>query len=233
MRVAIVDDNERDIAALRRLLDRVRETGEYDFTVDSFTDSIAFTETYDGRYDILFLDVVMPHLDGMELARRLRRMGSLCSIVFVTSSLRYAPQGYEVDATAYLLKPVGYLALLQAFRRAAERALSDMGGVNIVIGSKKEQRVLHSRRILFLEVEDHKLLFHMTDGATFAVRDSLSRMEKGLAEAGFCCCNSCYLVNLREVDRIADGIVYVGGFELPMSRHRKKQFTERFQSFIR
>ena len=215
IRIALVDDNQRDLAVMQNYLRTALESGAFSFTFDAFSDSLEFIESFNGKYDIVFLDIEMPLLDGMELAKRLRRMGSDCCIIFITNMPQYAVQGYEVEAIAYLIKPV----------RGAD--------VSIVIDTRQEVKVVPSSTIRYIEVESHNLVFHTTDGGELRTRDSLKSLEERLSGMSFCRCNSCYLVNLRYVDSVVGNIVRVGGDELLMSRHKKKEFVEKYMKYTR
>lgn len=234
VRIAIVDDNKKDLATMQKYLQTAQEGGEYDaFTFDAFDDSMEFIEAYDGKYDVVFLDIEMPHLDGMELAKRLRRMGSECCIIFITNMPQYAVQGYEVEALAYLVKPVRFFHFSQVLKRALDRVKKhNTEDKSIVINTRQEVKIVPSSSIRYIEVEAHNLVFHTADGE-FRTRASLKAIEEQLAGMNFCRCNSCYLVNLRYVDSVVGNTVRLGGDELLMSRHKKKEFVERYMKYTR
>ncbi len=233
IRIALVDDNQRDLAVMQKYLQTAQDSGNYEFTYDSFSDSMEFIETYDGRYDIVFLDIEMPHLDGMELARRLRRMGSECCIIFITNMPQYAVQGYEVEALAYLIKPVRFFNFSQVLKKAVDRVNKrKTEEKSIVINARGEVKVVSSSSIRYIEVEGHNLVFHTTDGE-LRTRASLKALVEQLDGMNFCRCNSCYLVNLRYVDSVAGNIVRIGQDELLISRHKKKEFVEQYMKYTR
>lgn len=234
IKIALVDDNQKDLAVMQGYLDAAAAGGSLNLSVDSFTDSLEFIETYNGKYDIVFLDIEMPMLDGLELARKLRKMGSDCCIVFITNMPQYALQGYEVEALAYLIKPVKSFNFIQVLKKAVERTKNRReGDASIVINTRQEVKVLPSSTILYIEVENHNLVFHTTDGGEYRTRESLKAVEEQLSGMNFCRCNNCYLVNLRYVESVIGNTVRVAGTELLMSRHKKKDFIERYMKFTR
>lgn len=228
MKIAIVDDNARDAAALGGCMERFRDTEAEPLEIFVFSDSLDFAEFPPDGFDAVFLDIEMPHLSGMELAKRLRKEGSDCCIAFVTNQPQYALQGYEVEAVSYLIKPVKYAGVATALKRVKQRLAARRREVNVVINTRQELKVLPSSEILYVEAEKHNLLWHTAGGEIFRTRDSMKAAEEKLAEADFCRCNSGYLVNLRRVDCIRGNTVFVGGEELLISRHKKKEFTERY-----
>ncbi len=234
VRIALVDDNKKDLAAMQKYLDTARESGGYDeFTFDPYSDSMEFIENFNGRYDIVFLDIEMPLLDGMEVAKRLRRIGSDCCIIFITNMPQYAVQGYEVEALAYLIKPVRFFHFSQVLKRAMERVKKRHSeDKSIVINTRQEVKVVPSSTIRYIEVESHNLIFHTVEGE-FRTRASLKTVEEQLQGMDFCRCNSCYLVNLRYVDSVVGNAVRIAGDELLISRHKKKEFVEMYMKYTR
>ncbi len=229
MKIAIVDDNQRDAAVLKELLLRFGVLEKTEISAEIFTDSLDFADSFVGEYDAVFLDIEMPYLNGLELARRIRKTGSDCSIVFETDQVQYAVQGYDVEALAYLLKPLRYQAVAQALRRIDERLRRRRKlEVNIVVNTRQEIKVLPSSEILYIEVESHNLLYHTVSGIVYRTRESMKALEAKLADVDFCRCNSGYLVNLRHVDCIRNNFVRIGSEELLISRHKKKEFIGRY-----
>ena len=235
IRIALVDDNKKDLALMQKYLQTAGESGNYDaFAFDCFSDGMEFIETYDGKYDVVFLDIEMPHLDGMELAKRLRRMGSDCCIIFITNMPQYAVQGYEVEALAYLIKPVRFFHFSQVLKKALDRVKKQRSeDRSIVLKTPQEVKVVASSSIRYIEVEGHNLIFHMAGGEDLCTRASLKALEEQLVGMNFCRCNSCYLVNLRYVDSVVGNAVRVGEDELLMSRHKKKEFVEQYMKYTR
>src|SRR5690606_3436970 len=111
-------------------LDRFQRANGERFHVAAFRDGADVLAEYRPDWDVLFLDVQMPRVDGMTAARRIREVDSEVIVVFVTSSPHYAVSGYEVDALSYLLKPVSYTSfehemgrILSRLRRQPRREL--------------------------------------------------------------------------------------------------------------
>ena len=105
IRVAIVEDEAAVREQLAGYVQRcTRQYGTL-FEVTMFTDGLEILEEYRPVYDIIFLDVEMPQLDGMETARRIRAMDSEVQLIFITNMAQYAIKGYAVGALDYVLKP--------------------------------------------------------------------------------------------------------------------------------
>ena len=121
IKIAIVEDE----AAVRdQLNDYVRRyTRQYgtEFEVTCFTDGDEILENYRPAFDMIFLDVEMKRLNGMETAQRIRELDNDVLLVFITNMAQYAIKGYEVGALNYVLKPVPYFAFSQQLQKAVNQ----------------------------------------------------------------------------------------------------------------
>ena len=222
IRIALVEDEAEVRAQLQGYVQRHTRQYGTEFAVTEFADGMELLDDYRPVYDILFLDVEMKHLDGMETARRVRELDKDVIIVFITNMPQYAIGGYAVGALDYVLKPVPYFAFSQQLRKAEEQlrrrvrhylALPVEGGL----------RRLDSSLIYYLESEGHRVHFYTEEG-DFAAAGTLKAFEEKLAERPFARCNSGYLVNLAQVKGVQQGMVQVGPYELQLSRPRRKAF---------
>lgn len=109
-RIAIVEDEAAVREQLAGYVQRYTRQYGTQFEVTMFTDGVEILEDYRPVYDIIFLDVEMQHLDGMETARRIRELDSDVLLIFITNMAQYAIKGYAVGALDYVLKPVPYFA---------------------------------------------------------------------------------------------------------------------------
>ena len=119
MQIAIVDDRAEDRAELSVCLENYMKKHQLDYTLTEFEDGENFLKAAaQVNFQLVFMDIYMEHMDGMEAARRLRQKNRLCKIVFLTITEDYARMGYSLSASYYLLKP---LSLHQAdFEEAME-----------------------------------------------------------------------------------------------------------------
>ncbi len=233
IKTAIVEDEAAAAAYLADCLKRYGEENGVVFSCDVYDGSVAFLESYDGRYDMVFMDIEMEHLDGMSAAKRLREMDRSVEIIFVTNMARYAIKGYEVDALDFVVKPVVYhdfeFRLKKAVdrcrsKRSAERAIS----VGLKGGGYAKLIVSH---IKYVEIMKHRIVYHTEDG-DYESHGTLKNVERELCDAGFARCNSCYLVNLKYVNSVRDMMCDVAGEKLKVSQPRKKEFLQALGRFI-
>lgn len=219
---AIVEDNQDAADKLSGFLERyAQENGEV-FELKVFHDALDFLDGYRMVYDIVFMDIELPGIDGMEAAHRMRRLDEKVVLVFVTNMASYAVKGYEVNAADYLVKPVHYgdfelklKRILNSYHEASEAIL--------VVRQSGYMRLL-LRKIRYIEVQGHRLLYHTEEGVVDGGGTLLETEEK-LKDRGFLRCNKCYLVNQRHIMGINGyTLVLTGGEELQISRPRKKAF---------
>lgn len=181
-------------------------------------------------YDIIFLDIMLPGLTGMEVAERIRAGDPDVVLVFVTNAAQYAIKGYAVGALDFVLKPVNPYEFLVKLERALERA-AQRRQRPITLQTADGVQVLSSRDILYVETRDRKLFYHTTRGC-FAVRSSMQSAEALLGSLRFVRCNQCYLVNLRHVQSVQGDFVTVGRDRLEVSRRQRAAFLEAMLQYV-
>ena len=171
--------------------------------------------------DISFLDIIMPEMDGVLLAEKMREEGYRGSIVFLSSANDYAAQSYRVSAFSYLLKPPKDNEVIDILLKA-EKALKDNDTVGLSIKTKKLSRFILHRDISHVEVINQKVYFHLIDGSEVEMWSPLSEASSGLlAESRFAKCHNAFVVNL-------DHISYVQGNMIIMKCGKKMPITKKY-----
>lgn len=223
MKVAFVDDDERFVNIQKEYLVRAAQEIGTSCEVSTFSDGLDFLEHYSVGFDILFLDVEMPHLDGLETARRVRQMDQKVCIIFMTNMARYAIHGYEVDAVDFVVKPVGYFTFLEKFKKAV-RFCSLRQDRSLMLSQDDQLVRISFPSIYYLEKEKNYLVYH-TEWGEFRERGTMVDKEAVFNGCGFFKCTSGCLVNLRHVKKLSADTVWVGNMTLPVSRQQRKSFA--------
>lgn len=223
-RVAVVEDEPANARLLQEYLARYGAEQGLALQISRFADGQAFCDAYRANFDLIFLDVRMPRLDGFAAARRIRQVDPSVVLVFLTNMAQYAIRGYEVDALDYLVKPLTYEALCFKFGKI-RRALRARQTKSLLVTTRDRVQRIGASQILYIEIFNHSLCYHTLNGDyTQTGSTSLSDLEKELAGDFFARCHNCYLVNLRMVDTVEENTVWVHDVPLRMSRGRKKAF---------
>ena len=230
LNICIVEDDPSNTKLLSEYVEKFCKENSIPFHIDSFTDGLVFLASYRPVYNLIFMDIQLPSISGMDAAHRLREIDGHVGIIFVTNLLKYAIHGYEVQAFDYIVKPIHYFDfsvrmkkfLKQVFREDEPTVLLPSGG--------KLQRV-EIRDICYVEVVGHSLRYHVM-GEEYTVKGSLVSAEQALPADCFVKCNSGFLVNLNYVQALEKDRVKVAGNWLPVSRPKRKEFSEAVTKFI-
>lgn len=221
--VAIVEDEK---AAADKLLAYLGEYGKATgnaFATKVYASAEAFLANYSMDTDIVFMDIELEDMNGMDAAVRLRKVDPVVVLIFVTNISGYAIRGYLVSALDYLLKPVGRYAFETMMKRAVSACSKHEGVVNV-----RTQNGLSCVRVSdigYVEVSNHRLCYH-TDKGCIEAWGTLKETEAALGD-GFARCCSSFLVNLRSVAAVeGKDVVLKDGTRLLLSRNYKNKFME-------
>lgn len=229
-KVMICDDEEEMRRAVRENLLRFSdETGER-FSVFECDSGEALLFNLTDDTDIVFLDIKMGGINGMDAARRIREKNSKICLIFITTMTQYAIEGYEVHAFGFLKKPLTY-AQMRLQMTDVLRHLKPLKAESLNVKTAREIHAVSLPEIVYLEVLDHDLRIVCSDNVVVS-RNSLADMENQLEGKGFFRVHKGYCINLSHVKKIgSDSVLMDNAAELPVSKHRKKEFLEAFAKF--
>ncbi len=234
LRIAICDDEPGQIVRMKRLLETycaARDLGETQ--VETFDNPLMLLESLDkrNRYDIALLDICMPGLLGIEVARDLRQRLAKIEIIFMTTSTEFAVDAFALKAAHYLVKPVAQAA----FDEAMDRALThiDLSSAKLLT-VRSTGGVLHTidiQQILYIESKGHTLNIRMAANVCTENRRSLERFAEELESMSpgqFIAPYKGYIVNQDAIASILPrSIVLTSGDSVPLARgtYRAMQAT--------
>lgn len=221
LKICSVDDEIEVHRKLKNYLDQYANEKQVMFIDKFYFSGAQFLREYPLDTNIVFLDIEMAELDGIETALELRNVNPDISIVFITNLTQYAIRGYEVNALDYLVKPVKY----EDFSRMMDKVInrSKKKEYNITVTVEDGIRKINLYDVFYMESAGAHVLIHTAD-QVYSIKKSLKELEKKLEQAGFLRCNHCYLVNTKYVTDIRADMVKIENVELKISRGRKKKF---------
>lgn len=229
--VSIVEDDPICRQQLKDYVLRFEKEQAKNIVISEFSDGVELLQKYNKNLDIILLDIGLPNCNGLEAAKRVRKVDQDVVIIFITNMSQYAVKGYEVDALDFILKPVNYDSFSVRFTRAINRVKKKKKGYVLLNIKNNSVKKIETDQILYIESQKHFLVYH-TEKGDFTVRGALKKVEEELSQYNFAACNHWYLVNLQHVSEINDGIAYVGDFKLEISRRKQKSFMEAFTRYM-
>lgn len=230
--IAIVDDEREQQDVLKENINRYFAQNGGAANIRTFEDGKQFLNNYKAEFDLVFMDIEMPDVNGMAAAKKLRETDDTTAIIFVTRMARYALKGYDVGALDFIVKPVDYYSFALKFKRALSYAEKKRKS-KITLRQEDAIVCLDCAEITYVETVSHNLLYHTAGGGAYKVWGSLKSAAQALQSCGdFALCNRCYLVNLAHVDGVSGNVAKVGGDELIISRYKRKEFIESLAGFL-
>jgi len=215
-RIAIVDDNQTDREFLHDQAQSWAEQNSRTLQAELFATAEAFLFHYAEHkdYDILLLDIEMPGMDGVTMARRIRKENETVQIVFITGYSEYISEGYEVAALHYLMKPVNTDKLHQVLDRAADKLKRNERCLTLELSGEVVRLPLY--QIRWAEVRQNYLTIHAK--ADYTVKMTLSELENRLDDCFFRAGRS-FIINLAEVRSVTRQEVRLSdGTAIPLPR---------------
>lgn len=218
-RIAICDDDME----MRRYLCRTVEGSGFSCIVDEFLDGIDFLGC-NTLYDILFLDIDMPRMNGIETAERLRKTDRKVKIIYVTGYQDYMSRSFAVHPFSFLVKPVREEEIIRQVREALLYSGAEEQGTLLWFQTTEGAAKFLASDIYYLEYQSRKLRFVTKQGESL-VRGKISECLEKLAPYGFASPHKSFVVNLYHVKSIRGyDIVMMNEDLIPLSQKRSAQF---------
>ena len=228
--IALCEDNSLQREELKNNLSKVLDEIGVEYKLLTFETGEDLLREYPEKLDMLFLDIQMGELTGMDTARKVREYDDKVEIIFITALWDYIQKGYEVRAFRYLIKPVKFKELQEQVTACIENILHKRY-TYITIKDKNNVLKIRTEDILFLETFERKVIIH-TNSQDYIVKMSMNKLEKELTNKGFFRCHTSYIVNLIKIEEIKKDYLLINKFTLPVSKHRMKNLKLRLTSLL-
>lgn len=230
MKIAVLDDEKQAADVLVSYLRRYEEKKMLTFEISVFNAAEVLLENYSCGFNILFMDIEMAGINGLQAAKLIRVKDEHVVIVFITNMAQFAIQGYDVGAVDFILKPVTYekflLKIEKIFRRLPEEndetlvLRTTVGIINQSVSAVK-----------YIETSKNYVYYHIGSN-TYKVRSTMSDALEKLSAPIFVQISNCNVVNMKYISKIAQNSVDVGGTILHISRSKKAEFMQKYLSFM-
>jgi DNA-binding LytR/AlgR family response regulator len=187
------------------------------------------------KYDIYILDIVMPAMTGIELAREIRKADCSCVIIFITSSDDFHKEAYGVDALSYIEKPPQKAEFFRALDRTL-RYLGEKSDAVLPIETKSGIAAIHINQIVYVESFRHVLNFHMSDGSTVETRNSslpLKELTESLRFPPFYMPYRGFIVNLDSVSCLGKlQLTMLTGAVIPIPQKQFSKVRQQYSDYV-
>lgn len=230
VKVAIVDDERKEREILETHFKNLAKELHEDILTETYEAGESLIDVYDYSYDLICLDIDMQGLNGIEVAKKIRKKDEKVLIMFITNMAQMAIRGYEVQAWDFILKPINYYSFVMKMRNALEM-IRTRKSRHIVLSTPTGFQKISSDDIYYIEVSGHYLFFHTVNGI-FKQKASLKGVEEKLSGLSFKRCNNCYLINLKHVDCVSKEDLQIAGNWLKISRPKRKQFLQALTNYM-
>lgn len=230
IRIAICDDETTFLNEFKGII--VNENPfDGNYHIDLFTSGIDLINKIENQYDIIFLDIQMPGLDGNETSERLREVDKDVVLIFTTAISTPMPKIFKVKPFRYFVKPINEktisLELSEIWKEVTDKKET------VIFNCTNGTFSLKIHSVLYLAIS-HKYVEIVTDTQTLYSRDNLSKLSQQLTHLGFAFSHKSYLVNLNRIFSIQKyKIILDNGSDIPISQPKAKQFKKDFTDYAK
>lgn len=229
--VVICDDEQAFINRMKEYIKRFSEETKEEFSVREFTSGQTLLSSYHGNFQIIFLDIKMPEIDGIETAKRIRLMDSNVIIIFLTSIVKYVLAGYSVNAANYLIKPLDYKKFKIEMEKAVTRAVSIKNGY-ITVKNDRGFYKIYLSTLKYIETYQRNTMIHTTKEDIISYK-KMQDHEKDLEGYPFVRCHASYIVNLQYIDSVVgNDLTLSSGEIIPISKQKKKDLMQSLAEYL-
>ncbi len=236
MKIAICDDNKQELLLITGLVNEFSDcnSAENKIEIKSFTSSIELlSQLENGRnFDVFILDIIMPILNGIQLAAEIRNKDQVGKIIFLTSSSEFAVDSYSVDAFNYLIKPIQKDKLFTILEKACLDISSDLQQY-IVVKTQNGLSKVFLHELLYVEVIRRTIYLYLKSGIVLKSTSTISQIEAILLQdIRFIKPHRSYIVNLNYIKNLSqDGITTTSDLLIPISRNAFKEVKQAYINY--
>lgn len=241
MRIAVCDDEERELAHLAELIEKYQSDRGVSvlkgrkLILAVFNSPVELlSEIEKGAcFDVLFLDVMMPGENGIHVAKEIRKYDSTIKIIFLTSSDEFAVQSYTVNAYFYQMKPIRAESFFELMDSVIETCEKEKVS-SLIIHSKNGIARIDLNRLEYCEVIGRTLLFHMEKGEVLESTGSMDKLYSELEQyQNFLRPHRSFLINMEYVQNISSKMITMTGqAEIPIPHGKYSEIKNIYFEYV-
>ncbi|MBQ8860191.1 MAG: response regulator transcription factor [Ruminococcus sp.] len=235
IKIAFCDDEVSILNKLSIYLDkyRVERNCEIEYITFNSPFDLLFEIENGTRFDIVFLDIIMPIDNGIDVAMEIRKFDREVKIIFLTSTSEFAVESYLVGAYFYQLKPIreeSFFSLMDSAVSSCEKEQAD----SLILRCKSGITRIRLQHLEYCEVIHRTLLIHLTNGEVLECSGSLDELSKQLeSHGGFLRFHRSYLVNLEHVKHLSYKSVTTSSLlQLPIPRGKYSEVKDTYLEYM-
>ncbi|MDE6388830.1 MAG: LytTR family DNA-binding domain-containing protein [Lachnospiraceae bacterium] len=239
LNIAIIEDEQIHTELLSGYLSTWSKEHGQEVSIQEFTSAESFLFVWEERkdFDVLFVDIQMAGMSGIEMAKKVRQRDEDIAIVFTTGITDYMETGYEVEALHYLVKPISMEKIGQCMDKVQRRSYKQE---YVLVHGKEETIRISVEKITYVEAQGHGSVIEVyaqndkKERMRIAITESISEMEKRLTMHGFVRCHRSYLCRIGSIHQIGKtDITLDSGSVIPVSRRLYTEINRAFIEYFR
>ena len=228
LRLAVCDDMEEDRKTIVSMVRKHLDANGHLAIIDQYASGEEFIAADLSKYDLVFLDIYMAKITGIQTAKQLIQRNPGVQIIFCSSSNEYAAESYDVNALRYIVKPIQE-EKLQSALNVFLHAHKNIRTLNFKVNRMDEQ--VYVSDIFWIEADGHKCIIHTRNGSV-TTRTSLAQLEEQLEGLSFVRPIRYALVSIAAVAAIPSNVLtLVNGETIPISRDQKANITQAYMEY--
>ena len=231
MNIAICEDNESDALQIRTYIATYAERNCCDMNIHSFTNGEALLAAFCcGMYDIVFLDIYMPGMTGIQTAEKIRADDPYCALIFITVSRTHALEAFSVRAAGYVPKPIEPEAMEVALTQCRDLFIKNSRYIEVI--SDRQRLRIPLSKLIYAEVYGKDIIFYL-EHTQIRASIPLEEIEKKLGGSPFLRCHRAYLINMNYVERFGEQDIRMkNGDSVPLRQRGRTKLRMAFGAFL-
>ncbi|MBP5324566.1 MAG: response regulator transcription factor [Pseudobutyrivibrio sp.] len=232
MRIAVIDDESIFRMQLQMMVEKIAAEKEIHMEVEGFASGQEFLEGLSNRrYDIVFMDIFMPDMDGIATAKRLRDLTERTFLIFMTASEGHYPDAFSLHAFDYVTKPFTIQRIKQVMEEIIAHTPMDEAFIKITVGALEEK--IHLKDIISVTTDGHYLEINRADGVTNRVRLTSGEFLKMAGDdKRFIMVNRGIIINMDYIDYVDGGDIYMDDKTIfPISARKVSEISQQIKDY--